>query len=617
MNIVENIQRIKNNIEDSFVEVQNKGGVMPPILKSDFLPMAIASIINNSDSEEYQPSEWAQRRGVYFYSNQHELIEHWTLEEASTKSALPSDPTPPQGLVCDGWNYTLAEIIDEISKGRECVDVGMSFRTHDGKTRLYITIEEEDTKDIYISFVQSVSNGVKVNFGDGSEDETREGATTVRFDHTYAQSGDYVITLEVVSGTLTMRHNDSFNKPVGIMEEEEENRNKLRGVDVGSKITTMRDAFSFCEKLQYVRSLPKEIYYLRNTFYNCASLEWCTAMPKSLYSDGSYYTFRMCASLTKAPILNRKITHLYYTFCNCYSLKYAPTLGTNLVNIQGAFAYCLSLKEPPVIPYKVTTLESTFYACSSLVVAPIIPNGVLIMSSTFAYCVSLRTAPEIPSTVTNVSGLFSYCYSLRHAPTTIPNGVTTMASTFSYCLSLEDAPQQIPEGVTSMNSTFIFCFLLKESPTIPSTVTTMNATFYNCFSLRHAPTIPEGVTDMYGAFYSNFSLRGSVVVPSSATSLRLTFYNVVPIEEVTFTEGASGWDNCMGGSPIKIINFPYSTPPMLAKSDAFGSASSCWHIYVPWSEDHSVLNAYKNATNWNLYAAYIHEKNFETGETYD
>lgn len=51
-----------------------------------------------------------------------------------------------------------------------------------------------------------------------------------------------------------------------------------------------------------------------------------------------------------------------------------------------------------------------------------------------------------------------------------------------------------------------------------------------------------------------------------------------------------------------------TSPPTLSNKNAFNSLPGTCVIYVPYSEDHSILNAYKTATNWSTYAAQMQEE---------
>lgn len=63
-------------------------------------------------------------------------------------------------------------------------------------------------------------------------------------------------------------------------------------------------------------------------------------------------------------------------------------------------------------------------------------------------------------------------------------------------------------------------------------------------------------------------------------------------------------------SVLALVDILAITPPTL-NSISFlssGITASTGNIKVPWSADHSILNAYKTATNWSVYADIITEE---------
>ena len=193
---------------------------------------------------------------------------------------------------------------------------------------------------------------------------------------------------------------------------------------------------------------------------------------------------------------------------------------------------------------------------------------------------------------------------------TIPSGVTSIGDgAFNNCLSLTSA--YLPNSAASVGSyAFYSCFALESLRLSPSTTTIGGYAFYNCYALKSIE-IPSGVTvlDQY-IFHGCYNLT-SVIIPSGVTQIGAgAFDSCYGLTKMTIPAsvtsiGASAFSNCYG---IKEYHIQRTTPPTLSGSSAFtGIASDCV-IYVPYSEDHSVLNAYKSATNWATYASKMQEE---------
>ena len=96
------------------------------------------------------------------------VLHSYTANEVASMTALPALPTRA-GLTCQGWNWTLQQIKDHVATYGKC-EIGATYTTDDGKTRIKLTIQDPKYTTIPIVFQQTVANGVKVNWGDGSAD---------------------------------------------------------------------------------------------------------------------------------------------------------------------------------------------------------------------------------------------------------------------------------------------------------------------------------------------------------------------------------------------------------------------------------------------------------------
>ena len=180
---------------------------------------------------------------------------------------------------------------------------------------------------------------------------------------------------------------------------------------------------------------------------------------------------------------------------------------------------------------------------------------------------------------------FWYCYALEKV-----TGMGDVASIGTYafyaCYSISSIT--IPSGVTSIgNNAFSYCSSLT-SISIPNSVTSIGVTtFSNCSSLSSI-TIPDGITSIGVNTFNYCYALASITLPDSITSIK-----------------ASAFSYCYSMSECHLLP---STPPTLANTSAFSNIPSDCIFYVPYSEDHGILEAYKTATNWSTYANYMQEE---------
>lgn len=111
--------------------------------------------------------------------------------------------------------------------------------------------------------------------------------------------------------------------------------------------------------------------------------------------------------------------------------------------------------------------------------------------------------------------------------------------------------------------------------------------FYQCYTLEPI-IISDSVTSIGTYAFNNCYSLTSITIPDSITSI----------------EG-NAFASCYGMSEY---HFKPTTPPTLANSNAFTSIASDCIIYVPYSADHSILDAYKTATNWSAQASKMQEE---------
>ena len=157
----------------------------PVTRKEQFLYQAC---LNGGSGGVVAPS--AKWNDVTFIDYDGSVLYSYGLEEAKALTELPKLPNH-DGLVCQGWNWTL-EAIKALNRP---VTVGAMYITDDGATKLHIRIATVGRMTVPLYIGQTVDNGVSIDWGDGSAAETLSGTGNVNTSHTYAEPGDYTISL--------------------------------------------------------------------------------------------------------------------------------------------------------------------------------------------------------------------------------------------------------------------------------------------------------------------------------------------------------------------------------------------------------------------------------------
>jgi len=359
----------------------------------------------------------------------------YTNAEALALTELPSNPVVNENLTFDGWNWTLAQIKNQINNVGGVVNVGAVYHTTDNKT--HITCKPTETfPNASIKLKPSISNDVVVDWGDGTTD-TWTTTNSVAQSHTYTgvtDSSVYDITISCTSGTY------SFNT-----------------------------------------------YFTGSKSYNQSCVYTDIKLSNKVTSFG-YPCFSDCYSLQSITIPNTVTSLGGSCFYNCYSLQSITIPDTVTSFGSSCFQYCYHLQSI-TIPYTVTRLSSACFSTCYSLQSITIPNTVTSLGDNcFNGCFSLQSI-IIPDTVTSLgSNCFQVCNSLQSI--TIPNGVTSLGNAcFSTCNSLQSIT--IPNGVTSLGSQcFQYCNSLKKiymQPSTPPTLANTNAIPTNAYLVIYVP----------------------------------------------------------------------------------------------------------------------------------
>lgn len=339
----------ENNLSDFLSDIasaiREKKGTDEPINAQDFAS-EIASIETGDGMAEDAPI-----KDVNFYDYDGTRLYSYSWDEIVAMTELP--PLPERsGLICQEWNYSLEDIL---AQSHHKADVGASYITSDGMTRMYINTLADDTEVSFQSW-RATGDIVTGDWGDGTLLQNISSTGDLTHRHTYSKSGAYVISI----------NNASMGRYWGSYSESKFIGKTLRRVELGSWVSSVR----YCKGEYFLKTitLPSgTTTYITNggIFENSVSLE-AIVIPK-----GS--NFGTVASFSNSGIKVISLpnnmnfgTKFMYQFKECKRLD-RIVLPQGLTTIgENMFGNCTLLSDI-AIPNSVTSIAAyAFNGCDRL-----------------------------------------------------------------------------------------------------------------------------------------------------------------------------------------------------------------------------------------------------------
>ena len=411
---------------------------------------------------------------VTFYDYDGSIVTSYSAADFASLSKLPAKPSH-DGLIAQGWNWSLSDAKTYVaSYGR--INIGQMYETSDGKTRIYIHLEEGRLAP-YLGI--AINGTASVDWGDGqSSTVTGTSTSTVKStQHTYSAAGDYVITIGVTGNMALVGNSKSqvlWKNGTQVGDHFDYiYQSAIRKVEIGSNVSIGSYAFRMCRGLTSI-TIPSGVTSIGDkAFSYCNELASIT-IPSSFTSIGNN-AFEYCRSLTSIAIPNSMTSIGTYAFYYCYSLTNIA-IPSHITSISDyTFNYCYSIHKM-VIPSTVTSIGSRAFSGCYALTSITIPSSVTSIGDN-AFQNDGFTSITIPSGVTSINAYaFQNCSAL--ASITIPSGVTSIGNNaFQYNSSA--ASVTIPSSVTSIgDSAFNGCYgigFIKFLGTTPPTVANSNA----------------------------------------------------------------------------------------------------------------------------------------------
>ena len=367
-------------------------------------------------------------KAVNFMDESGRIIHSYTAEEAAALSAEPTCALR-EGLLFKGWNYNLAEV-KAYAGQYGGVDVGANYVPNGRKTKLYISITDEEDLKVERIKVRIMRSGkeystgyITVDWGDGTPiDNTQQPPYMT---HTYEALGDYVITLTPRAGyTLEFGYTALFSGNTSSRDQ----RGLLRKIEFGDGANfyyTYCYALRGCYNLEYVSFLTRDIATIPEKLcYECIRLK-AVSLPDWVIQVQDA-AFNGCTAIKHISF--NKLDSLGENNFNGSEIESVLFPGS-MLGIKG-FGNCTALK-------KITILQSD--------TDPGIGRSVI----GFSGCTALE-AIEFPEGVTYING-FSGCSALARA--TFPSTLTYLGG-FQNCTALKIMDFRAAASVPTLNADF-------------------------------------------------------------------------------------------------------------------------------------------------------------------
>lgn len=383
--------------------------VAPATLKSGVTAHDASGAKITGTLDTAQPKE----SDINFWDYDGTLLYAWTLAELATKTELP--PLPSHGgLVCQGWNWTLADIKDA---GRE-LDIGALYITDDGKTRLYVDVDTETWDDFVLNYWQDPRNATTVDWGDGTTPETKNADSWIEHRHVYAASGSYVITMSVKEGAEMNLGNGSSNRMLIANGETDSGRSAmLKKVEIGERMTTVTQfAFYAATWLKSISVPAGVLFEPRRTFEEATNIRAVTVA----FSSAIQQTFYTCPNL-RAIATPKGTTQ---ADGNNYGIANTAIRQVNFDMVAAYYAQSIERVHIKAVNGQV----GTFISCTSLLEVTIPADATTFVASAFRGCGAMRRVKCLGDIASIPAQVFLRCYSLRFVDFTHCTAVPTLAN---------------------------------------------------------------------------------------------------------------------------------------------------------------------------------------------
>lgn len=271
--------------------IRNKKGSNGIIKAADF-PAEIESIEVGGGSE---PTIELERKDVNFYDYEGTLLYAYTLDEAHALTELPPAPTH-EGLAFQGWNWDLEDVVATDMR----MDVGATYITNDGATRLYLEIYKEGAKKMNVALYSTSSVNYVIDWGDGTVESVKKQGYALQT-HNYADFGKYVISIQADTYWSFGGPGVHYTALGPLVAPSNDRNDALKKIEIGNFIEKIQNNILQQLRIESI-TIPTGVTSIgNNTFSGCKDLRY-VVLPKGTTSIGqNAFAYIMTLSSVSMP----------------------------------------------------------------------------------------------------------------------------------------------------------------------------------------------------------------------------------------------------------------------------------------------------------------------------
>ena len=464
------------------------------------------------------------------------------------------DEMPPlpehDGLICQGWNWTLEQIKNENAS----FYVGPGYITDDERTRFYVTLAEDDL-NLWVSFTRPSGTTMYVDWGDGSEQYTSNESGFISINHIYENTGDYLITFYCPKGTNTTtsgyykfsgyngnpgilfckKQVPAFNTQINVADTA---MHIITKIELGERYSLGTSSFSYATNLKAMTT-PRGTGIDASGLYMTTSLKtfiWNgAALPQSPFVKSGLETLVTSATFSGHQFYtSNDDTTFGQSLRQCYlpkATKVVPNFSNNCVILKGLPKNLVELHSTKPDDYFDELPNGLISLIGGALIGfknkrCVIPDSVYCQwasGSGMGTFSENKYVEEIiyPDTVKIVSNWFNFSYTFYKCPNLkrviYPKNITKVGSfDCQDCTKLEEV--RLPEQAKEIGSTaFKNCTSLREVD-MPSGITTIyQYAFENCTGLKKDIILPYGLLTIKNNAFSNCPVN--ITIPSTVTAI--------------------------------------------------------------------------------------------------